>query len=148
MFPWCPEEIGHISLSIFVAISLLCRPIYRKETEILCMCFCLSEPFSARIDCWFSWSLLNAWQPTDMLCHWALVCNHDSISPGNQGRAREWKNTHQGRAERRAGEQRLARPRGGGGLGPRRWASSYIHLVPRPPWKVQYVWTWETLRGE
>lgn len=21
--------------------------------------------------CWFSWSLLNAWQPTDILCHWA-----------------------------------------------------------------------------
>lgn len=77
-----------------------------------------------RIDCWFSWSLLNAWQPTDILCHWALVCNHDSISPGNQGRAREWKNTHQGQAEWRAAEQRLA------GLGGSRAPAMSFKLHP------------------
>lgn len=39
---------------------------------------CLSELFSVCVCCWFSWSLPNAWQPTDMPRHWALVCDHDS----------------------------------------------------------------------
>lgn len=113
---------------------------------LLCVWVCVWVSRSLCRDCWFSWSLPNAWQPTDILCHWAPVRNHDSISPGNQGRAREWKNTHQGQAEWRAAEQRLASLGGFEGSGAA--ASSYIHLVPRPPWRVQYVWTWETLWGK
>lgn len=74
--------------------------IYKGEWDAVRVCVYVWLSRFLCIDCWFSWSLLKAWQPTDILCHWAPVHNHDSISPGNQGRAREWKkNTHQGRAE-------------------------------------------------
>lgn len=65
--------------------------LWIEKKQRYCAYVCRSELCSVHIDCWFSWSLLSAWQPTDMLCHWALVCNNDSISPGNQGRAGEWK---------------------------------------------------------
>lgn len=52
------------------------------------------------------------------------------------------------RAERRT-EQRLAGLGGPEGLrGLRRWASGFIRLVPRPPWRVQYLWTLKPLWGE
>ncbi len=50
MFPWCPYEAVNISLCIFVAIFFIAFLIYvyTKEAEMLCMCVCLTEPFSAR----------------------------------------------------------------------------------------------------
>lgn len=85
----------------YIFIAFLCIDTYAAH---MCVFNCK--------DCWFSWSLLNTWQPSDILRHWVPVCNHDSISPGNQGRAGEWKKHTLGQSRVKSSGAEVSRPWG------------------------------------